>query len=139
MWQAPELLDHASSGDWLDGSLIGDDRHATQYLGKHLIKATNLVGDSHGTEELHIFFNEHSFLDLEEDFVNRGGAFGSKTLYLFRVKETHPDELNYDLVEIDWQLTGVASIYRNGKPSIYANLGHTFSAIDAQMLESNEY
>jgi len=102
----------------------------TKYLGMYQIEAKNVIEVSHGSEELHLFYNEHSFLDLEESFVKKGGAFGSRTLYLFRKKETHPDEDNYDIVYADWELTGVATSYKVDKPGIYANLGNTFKAID---------
>jgi hypothetical protein len=138
MWQDPRGLEKIEKLA-VDGFEISNDVLTTRYLGKHTIEAKNLLGTSHGSEELHLFFNEYSFLDLEESYVKRGGAYGSKTIYLFRMKETHPNEDNYDIVFVDWQLIGVATTYRSGKPSIYANLGNTFTAIDSQTLESNEY
>ena len=65
---------------------FADSYPRTTYLGKHRISAKNLVGSSHGDELLHVFFSEFSFLDFEETFTKKGGAFGSKTLYLIREK-----------------------------------------------------
>ena len=41
----------------------------TKYLGMYQIEAKNVIEVSHGSEELHLFYNEHSFLDLEESRV----------------------------------------------------------------------
>ena len=92
---------------------------------------------SHGFETLHVFYNDYSFLDLEESYVKKGGAYGSKTLYMFREKKANDEEEDGDnnngtskVSEGEWQLTAVASTYKANKPGVYANLGHTFTTID---------
>ena len=88
---------------WRDPTTIDDDNDLydfsqqekvvkTQYLGKSKIRSRNLLGAYQGEEMLHLFYNEFSFLDFEEDFTKRGGVFGSRTLYMFREKVAGEDE-----------------------------------------------
>ena len=87
LWMVPDSIDE-DDDDWE----TDDKQLKTTYLGKHKIRARNLIGTSHGDEELHVFYNDFSFIDFEESYVKKGGAFGTKTPYLFREKVGGEDE-----------------------------------------------
>lgn len=64
-------------------------------------------------------------------------------MYLFREIVTNPDESEEPNSKsqqlITWQLAGFATKYKNLKPDVYASLGSSFRALDAQILDSNEF
>ena len=147
LWTNPNKLPDKELGWDQDTEQWDSDSNQakTKYLGQHMISARSLLGAFRGDELWHVFYNEYSFLDLEESYVKKGGVYGTKSLYLFREKgneEEEEDEEEENVgkkKEAEWQLAAVASIYKVGKPGMYANLGHTFAPVDPQTMETNEF
>ena len=141
-----------------------EEMKKTKYLGEHSIfisqnpAATTPLLES--TETYHVFYNTNSFHRLEENFSASGGAFGVKTLYVWREKfldNQDKDGIYCDPVKDDfeecqmnmpvvseWVLRGIVTLKpyggTNGQPMGYTgDLGDSFRAVESQNLLSSDY
>ena len=105
----------------------------TLYYGEHEVMTRTIQNQLLNIDTYHIFYNQFSFLHLEQDFVHQGGAHNTQTLYLFKRYEEETDGGN----NFFWQLKGVVSGFGSGdKPGYVANLGDSFWEISATQLQT---
>lgn len=102
------------------------------------------------TDNLHIFLNYYSFINLEEKYQSTGGSSGASTLYLWKHIVTEVAELSADadadadeqqipVQESTWKLVGVVTRHKGANPSYSADLGNSFKILDDQAMKSSEY
>ena len=100
------------------------------------------------SDTLHIFTNNYSFINLEEKYLSTGGAFGSRSFYLWKLfvptekeddKATEEEQTKAKDLHSQWRLVGVVTRHSGSKPSYSADLGSSFKSLDNQQLTSEEY
>lgn len=137
LWIAPQTVDSQTLSD---NYQFGKREAKTQYLGEHQIAIRSTLNTLIEIESFHLFTNNYSFLELEENYAKKGGTNGAQTIYLWRKIKPSEEEGEQDQNQkIVWQLAGFATRYRSNQPNVYGTLGNTFHTIDQATMDTNEF